>query len=167
MIHESGVPDTEVIDLEASSPSQEAKEIIQHLRAENDALQKRLEGAQWTITYLEQRNKQLEEEKALDELWRIRSDRVLNQRRPGDPLPADRESMLIQVNAYLERLLAKANQEKQLLRNMKNHYWARMHVCKAKMKMFQRRLSEALKRRKKTNPLRILVEASLKDHGTH
>ena len=130
-------------------------------------VQRRLEGAQWTITYMEQRNKQLEEEKALDELWRIRSDRVLNRRRPGDPLPADRESMLIQENAHLERLLAKASQEKQLLRNMKNHYWARMHVCKAKMKMFQRRLFEALRRRKKTNPLRILAEASLKDHGTH
>ena len=52
MIHEGPV-----IDLEASSPSQEAKEIIQHLRAENDVLQRRLEGAQWTITYLEQRNK--------------------------------------------------------------------------------------------------------------
>ena len=108
----------------------------------------------------------MEEEKALDELWRIRSDRTLNRRRPGDPLPADRESMLIQVNAHLERLLAKANQEKKLLRNMKNHYWARMHVCKAKMKMFQRRLTEALKRRKRPNPLRILAEASLKDQGT-
>ena len=161
MVHEDPV-----IDLEVSSPSQEAKEIIQQLRAENDVLQRRLEGAQWTITYLEQRNKQLEEEKALDELWRIRSDRTLNRRRPGDPLPADRKSMLIQENAHLERLLAKANQDKKLLRNMKNHYWARMHVCKAKMKMFQRRLSEALKGKKKTNPLRILAEASLKDHGT-
>ena len=56
----SGVPNTEVIDLEDSSPSREAKEIIQHLRSKNDALQRRFEGAQWTITYLEQRNKQLE-----------------------------------------------------------------------------------------------------------
>ncbi|MCY6524779.1 hypothetical protein, partial [Actinobacillus pleuropneumoniae] len=63
-------------------------------------------------------------------------------------------------------LLAKANQEKKLLRNMKNHYWARMHVCKAKMKVFQRQLTEALKWRKRPNPLRILVEASLKDQGT-
>ena len=82
-------------------------------------------------------------------------------------MPVDRESLLIQENAHLERLLAKANQEKRLLRNMKNHYWARMHVCKAKMKMFQRRLSEALRRKKKTNPLRILTKASLKDHDTH
>ena len=53
----SGVPDIELVDLEAISPSQEAKEIIQHLRDENKVLQKRLEGAQWTISYLEQRNK--------------------------------------------------------------------------------------------------------------
>ena len=74
--------------------------------------------------------------------------------------------MLIQVNAHLERLLARANQEKKLLRNMKNHYWARMHVCKAKMKMFQRRLAKAQKRRKRPDPLHILPEASLKDQGT-
>ena len=75
--------------------------------------------------------------------------------------------MLIRVNTHLERLLAKANQEKKLLKNMKNHYWARMHVCKARMKILQRRLTEALKGRKKTNPLRILAEASLTHHDTH
>jgi hypothetical protein len=74
--------------------------------------------------------------------------------------------MLIRLNAHLERLLAKANQDKKLLRNMKNHYWARMHVCKAKMKMFQRRLAKAQKRRKRPDPLHILAEASLKDQGT-
>jgi len=37
----------------------------------------------------------------------------------------------------LETLLAKANQDKDLLKNMKNHYWARMHVCKARMKVLQ------------------------------
>ena len=108
----------------------------------------------------------LEEEKVLDELWRIRSDRVLNRRRPGDPLSAERESMLIQVNAHSERLLAKANQEKKLLRNMKNHYWARMHVCKAKMKMLQGRLAKAQKRKKTPDPLQILAKASLTEHGT-
>ena len=34
----SGVPDIELVDLETISPSQEAKEVIQHLRAKNDAL---------------------------------------------------------------------------------------------------------------------------------
>lgn len=41
----SGVPDIELIDLDVNSPSRESKKIIQHLRAENDALQRRLEGA--------------------------------------------------------------------------------------------------------------------------
>ena len=161
-----GDTDIDIIDLDTRSPTSDLQEIIQQKEAENRLLQQKLDMAQWTINYLEQRNKQLEEEKVLDELWRIRSDRTLNRRRPGDLLPKERESMLIRVNAHLEKLLAKANQDKRLLRNMKNHYWARMHVCKAKMKMFQRRLTEALKRRKRPNPLHILAEASLKDQGT-
>ena len=108
----------------------------------------------------------MEDEQTLDELWRIRSDRNLNRRRPGDLVPVERESMLIRLNAHLERLLAKANQDKKLLRNMKNHYWARMHVCKEKMKVLKGRLTEALKTRKRPNPLHILAEASLKDQGT-
>lgn len=74
--------------------------------------------------------------------------------------------MLIWVNAHLERLFAKANQDKKLLRNMKNHYWARMHLYKAKMKVLQRQLAKALKWRKRPDPLHILAEASLKDQGT-
>ena len=120
----AGDPDIDIIDLDTSSPTSELQEVIQQKEAENRLLQQKLEMAQWTINYLEQRNKQLEDEKVLDELWRIRSDRSLNQRRPGDLVPAERESMLIRVNAHLERLLAKANQDKKLLRNMKNHYWA-------------------------------------------
>jgi len=169
MVEEERAGDThvDIIDLDARSPTSDLHEIIRQREAENRLLQQKLDMAQWTVNYLEQRNKQLEEEKELDELWRIRSDRTLNRRRPGDPLPKERESMLIRVNAHLEKLLAKANQDKRLLRNMKNHYWARMHVCKAKMKMFQRRLTKALERKKKTNPLRILAEASLTHHGTH
>jgi len=49
---------------------------------------------------------------------------------------------------------------------MKTHYWARMHVCKAKMMILKRRLSKALKRRKKPDPLQILAEASLTERGT-
>ena len=45
-------------------------------------------------------------------------------------------------------------------------YWARLHVCKAKMKILRRKLSEAQKKKKRTNPLRILAEASLTHHGT-
>ena len=82
-------------------------------------------------------------------------------------LPKERESMLIRVNAHLERFLEKANKDKRLLRNMKAHYWARLHVCKAKMKILQRKLSEAQKKKKRKNPLHILAEASLTHHGTH
>ena len=81
-------------------------------------------------------------------------------------MPVEQEAMFIWLNAHLERLLAKANQDKKLLRNMKNHYWAQMHVCKAKMKVLQRRLVKAQKRRKRPDPLHILAEASLKEHGT-
>ena len=108
----------------------------------------------------------MEDEHKLYELRKIREDRELARRRPGDLTPIDRESMLIWDNAHLKRLLAKANQDKKLLRNMKNHYWARMHVCKAKMKVLQRLLAKALKRRKRPDPLHILAEASLKDQGT-
>ena len=156
-----------VIDLDAGSPSTELKNIIREQSTEIHSLQTKLLMAKWIIKYLEQRNKQLEDEKELDELWRIRSDRVINRRRPGDLLPKERESMLIRVNTNLEKLLAKSNQEKKLLKNMKNHYWARMHVCKARIKILQSRLTEAPKGRKKTNPLRILAEASLTHHDTH
>ena len=169
MVEDERVGDThhDFIDLDARSPTSDLHEIIRQREAENRLLQQKLDMAQWTINYLEQRNRQLEDEKELDELWRIRSDRVINRRRPGDLLPKERESMLIRVNAHLERLLEKANQDKRLPQNMKNHYWARMHVCKAKMKILQRKLSEARRRKKKTNPLSILAEASLTHHDTH
>ena len=118
------------------------------------------------INYLEQRNKQLEDEQTLLELRRIREDRQLAQKRPGDMTPTDRDSCLTHVNIRLEKFLAKENREKYMLRHMKGHYWARMHVCKAKMKIMKRRLSRALKRRKRPNPLRILAEALLDEHDT-
>ena len=101
-----------VIDLDAGSPSTDLKDIIREQSTEIHSLQTKLLMANWIIKYLEQRNKQLEDEKELDELWRIRSDRVINCRRPGDLLPKERESMLIRVNTHLERLLEKANQER-------------------------------------------------------
>jgi len=162
----SGGPDIDIIDLDISSPSSELKEIIQQQKAENHLLQQKLEMANWTINYLEQRNKQLEDEHTLDELQRIREDRNLARKRPGDLTPIEREAMLIRVNTHLEKLLAKANRDKDMLRHMKNHYWARMHVCKARMKVLKGRLAKALKRRKRPDPLQILAEASLKEHGT-
>ena len=101
-----------------------------------------------------------------ERLSHIQHHRGLNRRRPGDPLPKDRELLLIRANWRLEGLLDKANRDKELLRNMKTHYWARLHVCKARMKILQRKLSEARKRKKRTNPLRILAKASLTHHST-
>ena len=118
------------------------------------------------INYPEQRNKQLEDEHTLYELRRIREDRQLARKRPGDMTPIDRDFVLTHVNIHLEKLLAKANRDKYMLRHMKGHYWARMHVCKAKMKILKRRLSRALIQRKRPDPLRILAEASLAGHDT-
>jgi len=162
----SGDPDIDIIDLDISSPSSELREIIQQQKAENHLLQQKLEMENWTINYLEQCNKQLEDEHTLDELWRIHEDRNLARKRPGDLAPIEREAMLFQVNTHLEKLLAKANREKDMLRHMKNHYWARMHVCKARMKVLKGCLAKALKRRKRPDPLHILAKASLKEHGT-
>ena len=164
----SGGRDTDFtfIDVDASSPSSKLKEIIQEKKAENETLKEKLQRDQWVINYLEQCNKQLEDEHTLYELRRIREDRQLARKRPGDMRPADQDSVLTHVNIHLEKFLAKDNRDKDMLRHMKYHYWARMHVCKAKMKILKRRLSSALKWRKRPDRLRILAEASLAGHDT-
>ena len=100
------------------------------------------------------------------ELQRIREDWELARKRPGDMTPFERETCLTRVNIHLKKLLVKANREKDILRHMKNHYWARTHVCRARMKILKARLRRALKRRKRPDPLRILAEASLAEHET-
>ena len=106
----------------------------------------KLQRSQWVIHYLEQCNKQLEDQHTLVDLRQIREDRALARKRPGDMTPFDRETCLTHVNSHLEKLLAKENRDKDVLHHMKNHYWARNHVCKAKMKILKARLSKALKR---------------------
>ena len=81
-------------------------------------------------------------------------------------IEADRETWLERVNIHLEKLLAKENKEKNMLRHMKNHYWARHHVCKERIKILKARLKRALKRRKRHDRLQILAEYSLAQHGT-
>ena len=49
---------------------------------------------------------------------------------------------------------------------MKNHYWARTHVCKAKIKILKARLRRALRRRKRHDRLQILAKYSLAEHDT-
>ena len=110
------------------------------------------------------RGSRLRHQHTLIELRQIREDRALARKRPGDMTPADRETCLTHVNINLEKLLEKENRDKDMFLHMKNHYWARNHVCKAKMKILKARLSKALKWRKRPDPLRILAKASLAEH---
>ena len=81
-------------------------------------------------------------------------------------IEADRETWIERVNMHLEKLFEKENKEKNMLRHMKNHYWARTHVCKARIKILKARLRRALRRRQRHDRLQILAEASLAKHGT-
>ena len=78
----------------------------------------------------------------------------------------DHENWLERVNMHLEKLLEKSNKEKNMLRHMANHYWARNHVCKARIKILKAKLKKALRRRKEHDKLQILAEASLAQHST-
>jgi len=147
------------------------KEIIQEQKAEINNLNDKLLRVEWVINYLEQRNKQLEDEHTLIDLQQIREDQQAARRHIHEMTPieqeieADRETWLERVNIHLEKLLAKANRDKDMLRHMKHHYWTRMRVNKARVKVLKKRLSQALKRQKRLNPLRVLAEASLAEHN--
>jgi len=80
--------------------------------------------------------------------------RSLNEMSPiQQETEADREIWLERINIHLEKLLAKANKDKDMFRHMKNHYWARNHVCKARIKILKPRLRKALKRHKRDDRL--------------
>ena len=101
------------------------------------------------------------------EFQNIRENRQAARRSPTNMIPIereiefDRETWLERVKIHLEKLLEKANKENNMLRHMKNHYWARNHVCKARIKILKARLRRALKRRRRHDRLQILAEASL------
>ena len=161
----SGGQDTEfiLIDEDLSSPSSKLRETIQEQKAEIDALSIKLKRAQWVINYLEQRNKQLEDQQSVMELQNIRENRQAAQRSQIELTPLekaiddDREIWLERVNIHLEKLLVKANKEKNMLRHMKNHYWARNHVFNARIKILKAKLRRALKRRKRHDRLQICL----------
>ena len=73
----SGGHDTDFIllDEDLSSPSSKLREIIQEKKDEIDTLNDKLQRAQWIIKYLEQRNKQLEDQQTIMELQNIRENR--------------------------------------------------------------------------------------------
>ena len=49
---------------------------------------------------------------------------------------------------------------------MKNHYWARNHVCKTRIKILKARLRRVLKWCNRHDRLQILAEASFVEHDT-
>ena len=57
-----------LIDLDSSSPNLKLREIIQEQKSNIGTLNDKLWRAQWVIEYLEQRNKQLEDQQELIEL---------------------------------------------------------------------------------------------------
>ena len=135
-----------------------------------EALSLDLERAKWNMKYLEQRNKQLEDQQAIMELQNIREHRQATQRRRVEltsleqEINEDREANLERVNMNLERLLDKANKDHALMRHMAFHYRARNMSAKAWIKSLKAKLSKATKEAKEAKEqdlLRILAEASL------
>jgi len=134
-----------------------------------------LERAKWNMKYLEQRNKQLEDQQAIMELQNIHEHRHAAQRRRVEltsleqEINEDREANLERVNMHLERLLDKADKDLALLRHMALHYSARNMSTKARIKSLKVKLNKATresKEAKEKDQLRILVEASLAQHST-
>lgn len=65
------------------------------------------------------------------------------------------------VNIHLEKLLDRANKEKNMLHHMTYHYLARNKICKTRIRSLKAKLGRALKDKKEKDKLRILAEASL------
>ena len=138
-------------------------------------MQIQLEMAKSNIRYLEQRNKQLEDQHAIIELQNIRENRQAAQHREIEftsleqQVNEDLEANLERVNIYLEERLKKANRDNALLKHMAMHYKAQNLVCKARIRSLKAKLQKAVKRQKRQKELdrlRILAEASLAEHGT-
>ena len=72
------------------------------------------------------------------ELQTIRENRQVAKRRKitltslEQEIEADQESWLERVNIHLEKLLDKANKEKNMLHHMAYHYLARNKICKTR-----------------------------------
>ena len=159
-------------DTDLGSQSSKLKEIIQEQQVDIHDLSLNLERSKWIINYLEQRNKQLEDQKTVMELQNIRENRQVAKRkkiklRPLEQeIEADRESWIERENMHLEKMLEKANKEKNMLRHMAYHYLTRNMICKARIRTLKGKLRKTLRRKKKQDKLKILDEASLAQHGT-
>ena len=78
----------------------------------------------------------------------------------------DRESWLERKNIHLERMLEKAINEKNMLRNMAYHYLSRNMVCQARIRNLKAKMKKRSKRQKAQDKLQIFAEASLAQHNT-
>ena len=108
----------------------------------------------------------MEDQQELIELRSNCKDQQAVQVGQGDSTSFERKIVLERANIHLEKLLAKANRYKEMLRHMKHRYWARTHVCLAKMKILKARLRRVLRRRNREDRLRILADASLDENDT-
>lgn len=61
---------------------------------------------------------------------------------------ADRESWLERTNIHLERMLEKAINKKNMLRNMAYHYLSRNMVCQARIRNLKAKLKKRSRRKK-------------------
>lgn len=81
-------------------------------------------------------------------------------------IEANRESWLERKNMNLEKLLEKANKEKNMLRHMAYHYLARNKIFKERIRTLKAKLRKILRRKKDQERLKSLAEASLTQHST-
>ena len=151
------------------------KEIFLEQEIDIQSLTIKLEMAKWNIRYLEERNKQLEEQHVIMELQNIREDRLTAQQRRIEftsleqQVIDDRESVLERVNMHLENMLNKADEDNTLLRHMARRYRAWNLSLRARIRSLKAKLRKATKkekREKEQDSLRILAEASLAQLGT-
>jgi len=144
-------------DDETASESEEAQyiRIIKEQETDVRALQIQLEMAKSNIRYLEQRNKQLEDQHAIIELQNIRENRQAAQHREIEftslerQVNEDREANLERVNIYLEERLKKEIRDNALLKHMAMHYKTQNLVCKARIRNPKAKLKKAVKRQKR------------------
>ena len=131
-----------------------------------------LEISKWIMKYLEQRNKELEDQKTIMELQNIRENRQTAKRRKvkltsfEQEINVERESWLERANTHLERRLEKAINEKNMLRSMAYHYLSKNMVCQARIRSVKAKLKKRLRRKRAQDKLQILAEASLAQHRT-
>ena len=117
-------------------------------------------------------NKQLEDKQSLMEL------EILKVKKQNDEedhvtltsieqeIENDKEFWLEKMNMHLERLLDKANKEKDMLQNMDFHYLARNKIFKARIRSLKAKMRKTLRRNKEQGNLKILAKASFTQNST-